>query len=211
MSKQIEYQDKVNAEFAEAVYQEMASTRYGIDFCCTPDLRKWSIKKELLDLNALQVDICPDPDNPAQPGDPNFVSGPCGVLDIVYFEDGGSITYLPCDSFVFVTTKYGLGAAGTPNPRICYDKNVGYTFDNYGCEICFQITESDETCSSNDCFVYTTGSARGGGTITYIDCSGNTQVQNIIPELGYPSLCVKAGTTPTLTGDATFTNTLLTC
>lgn len=53
--------DATNCKFAEAVYQEMASTRYGIDFCCETDLKGSSIKKELLDNNALRVCI-DDPD-----------------------------------------------------------------------------------------------------------------------------------------------------
>jgi len=75
-TKQLDYHHKVNSEFAEAVYQEMASARYGIEFCCSKDLDKWSIKKELLDLNAVNIDLCVDPDNPPQPGDPNYVSTP---------------------------------------------------------------------------------------------------------------------------------------
>ncbi len=52
-----EYVDKVNCAFAEAIYQRMASVRFGLNFCCEPDERKWTIKKELLDLKMLE-----DPD-----------------------------------------------------------------------------------------------------------------------------------------------------
>lgn len=48
------YNNKVNQKFAEAVYQKMVSKRYGIKFCCETDLKKWSIKKELIDLNKLK-------------------------------------------------------------------------------------------------------------------------------------------------------------
>jgi hypothetical protein len=54
VNENIEYDNTVNEKFAEAVYQKMASKRYGIEFCCDTDLKKWSIKKELLDLNALK-------------------------------------------------------------------------------------------------------------------------------------------------------------
>jgi hypothetical protein len=47
--------DKVTCSFAEAVYQEMASFRYGIDFCCKLDEMKYVIKKELIEYNNLKV------------------------------------------------------------------------------------------------------------------------------------------------------------
>jgi len=49
--------DATNCSFAEAAYQEMASVRYGINFCCETDLQDNTIKKELLDNNALRVCI----------------------------------------------------------------------------------------------------------------------------------------------------------
>jgi len=65
-----EYVDKVNCKFAEAMYQEMASVRFGIEFCCENEINrnKWMIKKEALDLKMLidpdacretPVDCCP--------------------------------------------------------------------------------------------------------------------------------------------------------
>ena len=56
MSKEhdIRYSDKVNCTFSEALYQKMASERFGITFCCNDDLEKRMIDKELLDLNALK-------------------------------------------------------------------------------------------------------------------------------------------------------------
>lgn len=52
--KDIEYSDNINCKFSEAVYQKMASKRYGITFCCQTDLIKWMIKKQLLDLNSVK-------------------------------------------------------------------------------------------------------------------------------------------------------------
>lgn len=48
-----EYVEKVSCKFGEAMYQQMASERYGIEFCCDPDAEKWEVKKELMDLKAL--------------------------------------------------------------------------------------------------------------------------------------------------------------
>lgn len=56
-----EYVDKVNCKFAEAMYQEAISTRYGIEFCCENAINqdKWVIKKELLDLKMItDLDAC---------------------------------------------------------------------------------------------------------------------------------------------------------
>lgn len=47
------YVEKVSCNFAEAMYQEVVSLRYGIEFCCNEDAKKWIIKKEMLDLKAL--------------------------------------------------------------------------------------------------------------------------------------------------------------
>lgn len=50
-----EYVEKVSCKFSEAVYQEIASIRYGIEFCCENEIEldRWAIKKELLDLKAI--------------------------------------------------------------------------------------------------------------------------------------------------------------
>jgi len=49
--KDIEYSDKLNCNFSEALYQKMIERRFGIDSCCKLDLNKLEIEKELLDLN----------------------------------------------------------------------------------------------------------------------------------------------------------------
>jgi hypothetical protein len=57
-----DYYEKVNCKFSEAVYQEMIAVRYGIKTCCDIDMRKYQIKKEMLNLDALldpNFDCCP--------------------------------------------------------------------------------------------------------------------------------------------------------
>lgn len=49
--EQEKYHDNINCKFAEAVYQNMGSIRYGIKFCCQTELDKLEIAKELLKLN----------------------------------------------------------------------------------------------------------------------------------------------------------------
>ena len=54
----IEHHDKINASFAESVYQQMVSKRYGMQFCCERDLKRDAIRKEQLDLSSkLDVDL----------------------------------------------------------------------------------------------------------------------------------------------------------
>lgn len=61
-----EYYDKVKCKLSEALYQHMASRRFGIEFCCELDLQKWEIKNEILDIESTKYpDIdctkpCPD-------------------------------------------------------------------------------------------------------------------------------------------------------
>jgi hypothetical protein len=47
------YKD-TQCKFSEAVYQQMASKRYGIEFCCEIDLDKYSVKAELMNLQILE-------------------------------------------------------------------------------------------------------------------------------------------------------------
>ena len=52
-----EYYEKINCEFADAVYNKAMSDRYGVEFCCEKDLQRLTIKKKLLDAGQLQDDI----------------------------------------------------------------------------------------------------------------------------------------------------------
>jgi hypothetical protein len=48
-----EYTDEVNCEFSEQIFNLVKSRRYGITTCCSDNLEKYIIKKELLDLDAI--------------------------------------------------------------------------------------------------------------------------------------------------------------
>lgn len=50
----LEYIEKVNCSFAQAVYNQMLVTRYGITVCCDEDLNALDIRKQLLDLDMLK-------------------------------------------------------------------------------------------------------------------------------------------------------------
>lgn len=46
--------ERINCRFGDAVYALMLDKRYGLETCCEEDIQKWSIKKELSDLNLLK-------------------------------------------------------------------------------------------------------------------------------------------------------------
>ena len=51
MKKIIKQKHKnVDCKFSEAYYQKMVSKRYGVQFSCETDIRKWSVKKSLANL-----------------------------------------------------------------------------------------------------------------------------------------------------------------
>ena len=50
----IKYHRKVNIEFADAVYAEMVSKRYGIEVCCGKEHEYTILRKEILDLNEMK-------------------------------------------------------------------------------------------------------------------------------------------------------------
>lgn len=48
-----EYVEKINCDWSEALFQQSASKRYGIAFCCELDLQKLDIKKQMLDFKMI--------------------------------------------------------------------------------------------------------------------------------------------------------------
>ena len=63
--EQKQYNDKVKSKFSEALYQHMASKRFGIDFCCDTAKKLWEMKNDLLNLNNISDaaecrTICPE-------------------------------------------------------------------------------------------------------------------------------------------------------
>lgn len=54
-----EFVESVNCNYAKQVYNVVKALRYGIASCCADELQKWTIEKELLELNALKdPDVC---------------------------------------------------------------------------------------------------------------------------------------------------------
>jgi len=49
----IEKYEKISCNFGEAYYREVVEKRYGVSNCCPQDIDKWTVKKELIELQAL--------------------------------------------------------------------------------------------------------------------------------------------------------------
>jgi len=47
------YVEKINCDWSESLFQQVASKRYGIQFCCSQDFSGLDIKKQLLDLKMI--------------------------------------------------------------------------------------------------------------------------------------------------------------
>lgn len=45
--------ERINCAFSDAMYDDMASKKYGVTICCQNDAERWIIEKEILDLKAL--------------------------------------------------------------------------------------------------------------------------------------------------------------
>ena len=93
-----EYVDKVSCKWSEAVYQYMATERFGLEFCCETDLRKWSIKKELLDIALItDPEICKS--IPAVEAS----SIVCKEYTVTTDTKSSTMTYLPCGQTELLT------------------------------------------------------------------------------------------------------------
>jgi len=128
-----EYVDKVSCKFAEAMYQEAVSIRYGIEFCCEHAINqsKWAIKKEILDLKMIldpeaccvPTEECCVPDNVeavlrVQGEPPN-----CKSFFVDTAQDVGTGEYFDCCNNPVSITMTSLD----PPMSVCVNINAPYT------------------------------------------------------------------------------------
>jgi len=93
----VQYNNKVVCGYSEAIYQEMGSKRFGIEFCCLEDKAEWGVKFELLKLNKLK-----DLDKCVTPGLEPAIE--CRTMTIG-FSKTNTVTYLPCGGSSTVTVN----------------------------------------------------------------------------------------------------------
>ena len=101
--EQQRYHDKVNCDFAEMIYKQMASIRYGLEFCCDKGsdaiiFRQALVKKEKLDLNDITNPIVDGVVQDVPNGDiirPIILD--CSLITVSFPPKAvGSITWIPC-------------------------------------------------------------------------------------------------------------------
>lgn len=127
--EQQRYHDKVNCDFAEMIYKQMASIRYGLEFCCDKGsdaiiFRQTLVKKEKLDLNDI---VNPIVDGVVQ-GVPNgHIIRPtilnCSLITVSFPpKSTGSITRIPCGETKEKTYNWVDGKVDEGPRSFCYDE-----------------------------------------------------------------------------------------
>jgi len=103
--EKIAYYERVNSEFAELAYQEMAEERYGIDVCCDYKEKKdkWYVKKELLDLNGKNISLTDDEVKDNLIYRTFQATEQCNTVVFTIPVGGGTLTYYTCGSFIITT------------------------------------------------------------------------------------------------------------
>jgi len=127
--EQQRYHDKVTCDFAEMIYKQMASIRYGLEFCCDKGndaivFRQALVKKEKLDLNDL---LNPIVDDVVQDVPDGQITRPfildCDLITLTGgIGDVGSITYAPCGESELKT--YNFDGIEVEARSFCYNKNT---------------------------------------------------------------------------------------
>tara|TARA_R110000772_G_scaffold157228_1_gene268456 strand:- start:98 stop:811 length:714 start_codon:yes stop_codon:yes gene_type:complete len=214
------YHDKVTCDFAEMIYKQMASIRYGLEFCCDKGndaviFRQALIKKEELDLNAqidpLFIGCNPNPDIPLLPINYPFSSpGGCTQIRVsMGGRGGGSIRYVPCGEDIIIPpattiqlTELAINDDTIQCKTICYADSIGITI------IDSVVVENQGLCQEgiSNCIEYTIEAdlnpLEGSVMISeveYTDCFGNPCAldKNISwgePQYVFPVFCADPST-----------------
>jgi hypothetical protein len=179
------YWDKIKCKFSEALYQHMASIRYGIEFCCNADMEKWVIKNELLDLAAItDPDICNETcdesktDCVAQEPKCDFVTGFYTIeLKVIYPEtitegqiiiNGQSFDVLESPQAVTLENLLGNGAP--------VDISLSFTESDLSKEFPAAFTAPTcEVVAYYDTYTVSVDATTPENKIEYIDQNGQLQ------------------------------------
>jgi hypothetical protein len=183
-----EYYEKVKCKFSEAVYQEMIARRYGIETCCDIDKRKYEIKHEMLNLDALK--------------DPYLCNPICATYRfnvLINSGDSAEVRYIDCDTAEEIIIPID-GFVGTYSPEICalttFTPTITITRADSSIEQYKFETDFNVCCTTNPLYFeyeFTSPGSDTSGyppvTITYRNTVGET-VTSIVPG------CVFDGKTP---------------
>lgn len=178
-----EYTEKVSCTFGEAMYEEVLSKRYGLEDCCTIDVLKWTIKKELLNLKVLE--------------DPNFITPikVCKCYTIEQVEQTVTYKYIDCEGcLVKITILPGntetVCSQIYPKPDCPPDNSV------------YIITPSETICTNNqdctpppppiDCQCYSLVITGAGALYSYTACDGTIYTDVSLAKNA--NICAQTGT-----------------
>jgi len=101
----IEKVDKIKGNFAEAIYQEVMTKRFGVKYCCDTEKVKWELKNDLIDYEL---------NNHASPDFPEPIVEPCCI------DKFGSSNCDPCN-----TNNTNLCTCNSQvTPCSCEDQNL---------------------------------------------------------------------------------------
>lgn len=167
-----EYTEKISCKFGDAMFDEVAKVRYGIDICCDYDIDKWWIKKELLNLKAIY--------DPALDCPPKV----CKCYTITQTAGSTDFKYINCEGDC-ITISLGTGETGYicsqiwPN-ALCPDLGDLYTIETIGA-----LCTDDLFCAPPPpipcyCYSITPSKSTIGITISYVACDG-TPIQEYYP------------------------------
>ena len=216
-----EYVEKISCDFSEAMFQQAASRRYGIKFCCAQDLDDLDIKKQLMDFKMITDPdacvassnlccepcnvvaelitftplSCPAPSNvqatlvsPNPPVQPNCtdVSLTAGKADPATPHD---VVGVDCCGIPFTIQIFH----GQQPVQLCVDLDQPFTYDPN----VIVISGGNCDCDPNppfDCFciVPTNAIDNPPGNFSGNLCDGTPFDMEVLPDVSYEPICVRA-------------------
>jgi hypothetical protein len=215
-----EYVEKISCNYSEALYQEVISRRYGIEFCCSKDLNSLDIKKQLMEFKMIT-----DPD--ACKEIPSDCCPPCGLeLELTAIPTTECLApinleaYLSVPPYCFCITPSVQGDAeglfsgnecdGTPfnivlTPDGSYEpicvRDDGQQFNSPNVTLTYGglCSESSSCIVPESCLLISyigTGpeGALGGGTVSGALCGGEEFFYALGSGDLTPFICVKPST-----------------
>jgi hypothetical protein len=143
--------DKIKSKYAEAVYQEIISKRFGVKFCCEADKEKWELKNQLIDNDLINF---PSPEFPEP-----YVE-PCCIETTNICNEPNRCT--PCQSEEPVEEPCPCSCeASVDSPHDCHTYSFTITS-----EMLADATGNDNTTTNNRVY------------FGYIPCGGIKSVTN---------------------------------
>lgn len=157
--------DKIKSKYAEAVYQEVMSRRFGVKYCCDTEKAKWELKNKLIDNDLIDF-ASPELPEP-------YVEACCIVTESICNEPDRCT---PCTTEVTVEQECPCSCeASTNSPHDCHTYSFTVTS-----EMLADATGNDNTRTNNKVY------------FGYIPCGSVKSITNSYStgEEGLKEICV---------------------